>query len=54
MTFSGRHRGPLLGVPATRRRVSWAGAAFFTFSGGRIADVWVLGDLHGLAEQLTG
>jgi steroid delta-isomerase-like uncharacterized protein len=54
MTFSGRHRGPLLGVPATGRRVSWAGAAFFTFSGGRIADVWVLGDPRGLAEQLTG
>lgn len=54
MTFSGLHRGPLLGVPATGRRVSWAGAAFFTFSDVRIADLWVLGDLHGLAEQLAG
>src|SRR5262245_52252935 len=36
MTFSGVHRGPLLGVPATGRRVSWAGAAFFTFSDDRI------------------
>ena len=53
MTFSGRHRGTLLGVPATGRRVSWAGAAFFTFSEGRVADLWVLGDLRGLAEQLT-
>ncbi len=25
MTFSGVHRGPLLGMPATGRRVSWAG-----------------------------
>lgn len=54
MTFSGVHRGPLLGVEATGRRVSWAGAAFFTFSGGRIADLWVLGDLYGLADQLRG
>lgn len=54
MTFSGLHRGPLLGFPATGRRVSWTGVAFFTFSEGRIADLWVLGDLHGLAEQLTG
>ena len=30
MMFSGRHRAPLLGVAATGREVSWAGAAFFT------------------------
>lgn len=53
MTFSGIHRGPLLGVPATGRRVSWTGAAFFTFSDGRIADLWVLGDIDGLRRQLT-
>lgn len=53
MTFSGIHRGELLGVPATGRRVSWAGAAFFRFVDGRIADLWVLGDLVGLRRQLS-
>lgn len=52
MTFSGVHRAPFLGVPATGRRVAWAGAAFFTFAGGQIGDLWVLGDLHGLRQQL--
>ena len=53
MAFSGVHRGRLLGVPATGRRVSWAGAAFFAFADGRIADLWVLGDLDSLRRQLT-
>src|SRR5262245_2131425 len=53
MTFSGVHRGRLLGLPATGRRVSWAGVAFFTFSGDRIADLWVLGDVDALRRQLT-
>jgi steroid delta-isomerase-like uncharacterized protein len=52
MTFSGVHRATFLGVPATGRRVSWAGAAFFTFTGGQVGDLWVLGDLEGLRRQL--
>lgn len=34
-------------------RISWAGAAFFTFRDGRVADLWVLGDLKGLEAQLA-
>jgi predicted ester cyclase len=41
-------------MPATGRRVSWAGAAFFTFSDDRIADLWVLGDVDALRRQLAG
>jgi predicted ester cyclase len=52
MTFSGVHRGVLLGYPPTQRRVSWNGCALFTFQGERIVDVWVLGDLKGLEAQL--
>jgi predicted ester cyclase len=52
MTFSGVHRGSFLGVPPTGARVSWAGAAFFTFSGALIRDLWVLGDLASLRSQL--
>jgi steroid delta-isomerase-like uncharacterized protein len=52
MVFAGRHRAPLLGVAATDRNVSWAGAAFFTIAQGRIASLWVLGDIVGLKRQL--
>jgi steroid delta-isomerase-like uncharacterized protein len=52
LMFSGRHRAPLLGVPATGRDVSWAGAAFFTVAQDRIQSAWVLGDVVGLKRQL--
>jgi steroid delta-isomerase-like uncharacterized protein len=53
MMFSGVHRATFLGVPPTGRRVSWAGAAFFTFTDGLVSDLWVLGDLSELHKQLN-
>jgi predicted ester cyclase len=52
-TFSGRHRGTLLGYAPSLRVVSWAGAAFFRFEDDLARDVWVLGDVDGLRGQLT-
>ena len=52
MPFTGIHRGDLLGVAATGRRVSWSGAAFFTMANDRIAELWVLGDVDSLKGQL--
>ncbi len=52
MRFSGTHRGELLGYPATGKPVEWAGAALFAFRNGRIADLWVLGDVHALLSLL--
>ena len=52
MRFTGRHRDDFQGVSATGRQVTWAGAAFFTCRGGRIAELWVLGDLVELGRQL--
>lgn len=55
MRFSGVHRGELLGRAPTGRRVEWAGAALFTVGeDGRLSDLWVLGDVHGLLAQLAG
>jgi steroid delta-isomerase-like uncharacterized protein len=54
LTYRGTHRGELFGIPPTGRRVEYAGAALFHFRGGRIAEVWVLGDVYGLLQQLTG
>jgi predicted ester cyclase len=52
-TFSGRHRGVLLGHAPTMRMVAWAGAAFFRFDGDLAVDIWVLGDVDGLRSQLA-
>ena len=52
--FSGVHRGEFFGYPPTQKRVEWIGAAVFTFADGKIADLWVLGDVHGLIQQLAG
>lgn len=53
MTFTGVHRGDLMGYAPTHGRLTWTGCALFTFAGERIADVWVLGDLKGLEDQLA-
>jgi predicted ester cyclase len=52
MRFEGIHRGPFMGFSPTGRRVEWAGAALFTLKSDKIADLWVLGDVNGLREQL--
>jgi steroid delta-isomerase-like uncharacterized protein len=52
MMFHGIHRGKFFGVAATGRAVHWSGAAFFATRGGRIASLWVLGDIDGLKRQL--
>jgi len=52
LLFRGRHVGPFLGYAPTGAEVSWTGAALFRVRHGRIADIWVLGDLNGLLAQL--
>ena len=52
MRFSGVHQGELFGYLPTGKPVQWAGAALFTFSGDKVLSLWVLGDVHGLLQQL--
>ncbi len=52
LEYTGTCQGPVLGLPPTNRRISYSGAAFFRLRAGRIARVWVLGDLDGLRRQL--
>jgi steroid delta-isomerase-like uncharacterized protein len=52
MTFSGIHRATLFGVPPTGKRIAWSGAAFFTIADQRIKDIWVLGDIDSVKQQL--
>jgi predicted ester cyclase len=52
MMFHGTHRAKFFGIEGTGRKVHWSGAAFFAMRGGRIASLWVLGDIDGLKRQL--
>ncbi len=52
LTWTGTHRGELLGVPATGREVAYAGAAIFTIADGVITDAWVVGDTQELWRAL--
>jgi steroid delta-isomerase-like uncharacterized protein len=51
-TDTGTHRGEWLGVPATGRRISTREFAFYRWSEGRIAEVWVTADDLEVLEQL--
>ena len=52
LRFSGRHTGVFRGRLPTGRRVAWLAAALFTLRSGRIARLWVLGDLAALDTAL--
>ena len=52
MRFSGTHRARFFGIEATGRAIAWSGAAFFTARGGRISELWVLGDVEAVMRQL--
>ncbi|CAK9060859.1 Metallophosphoesterase domain-containing protein 1 [Durusdinium trenchii] len=56
--FRGTHVGQLLGLPGTGRAVEWIGCARFRVvsgvHGAQLGDIWVLGDLYSLQQQLGG
>lgn len=53
MLYSGVHQGELFGYAATHGKLKWDGVALFTFEDGRIAEIWVLGDIHNVIKQLS-
>jgi steroid delta-isomerase-like uncharacterized protein len=53
LTYTGTHRGPVLGIAPTGRRIEYVGAAFFRLIGGLVTAGWVLGDTAGLRAQLA-
>jgi predicted ester cyclase len=52
MRFSGIYRGEFFNYPPTGKPVEWLESALFTFNGEKVADLWVLGDVHGLLQLL--
>ena len=54
MRFHGFHRKELFGVPPSGRHVWWIGMPIFTFEGQKVRDLYVLGDIYGLIDELKG
>jgi len=53
MLYSGIHRGDLFGYAATHAKIKWDGVAIFTFSDGKISELWVLWDVNDVMKQLA-
>ena len=53
LKYSGTHKGDIFGIPSTGKKIVYYGSAIFSFSENKISDVWVLGDIHGLLNQLN-
>jgi len=53
VTFSDIQCKTSLGYAPTNKHLTWVRCALFTFSGEKISQAWVLGDLHSLYEQLS-
>jgi steroid delta-isomerase-like uncharacterized protein len=51
-TYTGTHRGPMFGVPATGNTVHFPGFSIFRLAAGRIAEHWELFDRLTLMQQL--
>ncbi len=52
MTFKGIHRAHFFETEPTGREITWAGAAFFKTDGDKIVELWVLGDIDSVKQQL--
>jgi predicted ester cyclase len=52
MRFHGHHRKELFTVPPSGRHVWWIGMSIFTFDDGKIRELYVLGDVHGLITRM--
>jgi steroid delta-isomerase-like uncharacterized protein len=53
VTYTGKHEGKLLDYEPTGNRISYSGAAFFSFKNEKILSINVLGDLNALYKQLN-
>ena len=51
-TAQGTHNGPLRGIPASGRQVTWLGMAIYCLSNGKITEVWGLNDALGIMQQI--
>ena len=52
-TSRGVHRGSFFGVQGSGYEVSWTSMAFLTVVNGKITEIWVLGDVDSLKNQVN-
>jgi predicted ester cyclase len=52
LTFTGIHRGVFFEKAPTGRRITWPGSAFFKTAGEKIVELWVLGDIDSVKQQI--
>jgi steroid delta-isomerase-like uncharacterized protein len=51
-TLSGTHKGPLMGIPATGKKVSIRGLQLSKFRDGKMVERWGSSDQLGMLQQL--
>ncbi len=51
-TFTGTHKGELMGIPPTGVQVTMTGIAISRIAGGKVVEDWVNGDDLGMLQQL--
>jgi steroid delta-isomerase-like uncharacterized protein len=51
-TLSGTHKGPLMGIPATQKKVSIRGMQLSKFRDGKMVERWGSSDQLGMLQQL--
>lgn len=51
-TYSGTQKGELMGVPATGKHFVFPGVFIFRVSGGKIVEMWGVGDSMSMMQQL--
>ena len=51
-TFRGTHTGPLMGIPATGKPITFTGITIDRVAGGQIVERWNQADFMGLMQQL--
>ena len=52
-TFSGRHTGEFMGIPASDRQVSIEGIDITRLENGQVVEEWLSLDMFGLMEQIS-
>ena len=52
ITWSGTHKGELMGIPATGKHVEVTEMQFYRIQDGKIAERWVEADMLGMLQQM--
>jgi predicted ester cyclase len=54
ITSRGRHTGEFAGIPATGRRIEYAGTAMDRLENGKVVEMWHTVNMHLLMQQIAG